>query len=540
MKREIVAGFMAVIAITALPAQTPAFRRTVWPKRIAVGMRSGEQLPPLTVEATKTGWITINFLSTRPDAGLKPPPMRMMTDARDLRLWIASARAFLKTAVDTAPYDPRGGVRLGNGRYVIEINHWGRRSNPVRETELLFAVRGCGPGQMTSGLLLHEVVDLLALLDTAVRVAGGGEGRPPTLSRPYYASEVSCPVLADGANSLPQAPPTVHASDIGAQFVVDTLGLAERGSIQFLPGTDSALARSARATIVSWHFTPAEIDGTPVRQIVQMPIVFRPDVASRFPTDLQADVVEPTDEGWVHLVHAGTQEWFDPDSVDGWVARVRELNADGAALPTDTNMVVSRSTMLGFGIGVRFSAGFFRHGKALAPIAALISCGGAGSESEKPVGDAGTFADAARQARARRSPPVDPGARIFGEQDVACPAWFPWTRSSRVGFTQVWQYPVGVYPSSMRASNARADVLASFVVDTMGLAEPSSLVIMPGSDRRAAGAIPETLRTLRFRPATRAGRKVRERVIQSIRFEPPPECVAPNASPICPRRYSDK
>jgi hypothetical protein len=90
----------------------------------------------------------------------------------------------------------------------------------------------------------------------------------------------------------------------------------------------------------------------------------------------------------------------------------------------------------------------------------------------------------------------------------------------------------------MRGTNARAEVLASFVVDTTGAAEPESIVVMPGSDPRAAAAVPAALRELRFRPATRSGYKVRQRVIQALRFEPPPLCLTRDASPACPRRYS--
>ena len=51
---------------------------------------------------------------------------------------------------------------------------------------------------------------------------------------------------------------------VGAQFVVDTTGRVERGTIRFLPGTQAPAARAASAAMRDWRFTPAEIDGTPV------------------------------------------------------------------------------------------------------------------------------------------------------------------------------------------------------------------------------------------------------------------------------------
>lgn len=79
----------------------------------------------------------------------------------------------------------------------------------------------------------------------------------------------------------------------------------------------------------------------------------------------------------------------------------------------------------------------------------------------------------------------------------------------------------------------------SVVVDTLGVPEPATAVVMSGSNRNALAALPATLRALRFTPATRGGIAVRQRVVQAIRFEPPPVCRVPEAGPACPRRYRD-
>jgi hypothetical protein len=331
--------------------------------------------------------------------------------------------------------------------------------------------------------------------------------------------------------------------DLGAQFVVDTAGRVERGSIAFLPGTNARLAGSARTSIARWHFTPAEIDGTSVRQIVQMPLSLAPKLPA---SPSRTFRLEGTADGWVHLINmrGGSsdvlQEWYDPDSVDAWVAEVRALNREGDALPKDVEMMSERSASLGAMQGIRFTAGYFRHGRALDPRSNIWGCGGAFNEGEQPVGDAAMFLDAARDARAKRSPPLDPNAVVYSANDVACPAWLPWRRSPQREFERVWQYPVGPYPASMRATNARADVLASFIVDTTGAPELATVRVMERSDARANKALSAALRTLRFRPATRSGVKVRQRVIQSIRFEPPPICATVRSGPACRRPYSER
>jgi outer membrane biosynthesis protein TonB len=148
------------------------------------------------------------------------------------------------------------------------------------------------------------------------------------------------------------------------------------------------------------------------------------------------------------------------------------------------------------------------------------------------------FRSAATAARSLRASPADLTHDVHQAGDVACPAWLPWHRSSRPQFARVWQYPTGIYPKAMAASNAHAEVLASFVVDAEGMADVATLRVLAGSDPRAVAALPASLRALRFRPAARGGRSVPQRVIQPILFEPSPVCPTPDAGPVCARRYS--
>jgi hypothetical protein len=169
-------------------------------------------------------------------------------------------------------------------------------------------------------------------------------------------------------------------------------------------------------------------------------------------------------------------------------------------------------------------------------------CGEAGSSSGWALLDfqLARFRTAARVAHELRPVPVNPASVIHAREDVSCPAWLPWTRSGVFNSRVVWRYPTGLYPSSMAASSARAEVLFSVVVDTSGYADLSTLTVMPQSDPRAVAALRPTLRALRFRPALRSGVAVRERVIQSLLFEPPPTCTSAAAGPACPRRYSNE
>jgi len=529
---------MLVAAATAAAQHPQIPTKIVRPQRIAVGMRAGDQLYPMTVEANTNGWVTISILDTRPDVGLNPPSSRMLIDAHDLRIWTSRVRALYKSFADSSvAVEPRP-ITLGNGRYRMEFMPI---ASQRKERRVAFTVYVCGPGGATSVPAAPEASDFLELLDSAATIAGNGFGRPPTLSHPYYASEVSCTAKPDASNGRPRA---ANVREVGAEFVVDTAGVVEPTSIRFLPGTEARAATAASAAIAQWHFQPAEIDGTPVRQLVQMPVAFGL-AAPHDPSVNHKITLEATNDGWVHFQHENgynastVQEWFAPDSVDAWAARVHQLNALADSLPKNVELQMERDTKLGPPNGIQFSGGFFRHGKTLDWRANLWSCAGASNEGEAgPVGDAAPFTDAARTARARRGAPRDFSHDVFDAADVACTAWLTWTRVTRREFFRVWRYPTGAYPASMRRTNAVAEIFAAFIVDTAGRVEPKSVRVMPGSDPRAVRAIPATLAALRFRPATRGGFKVRQRVMQVIRFEPPPTCVDRDAGPTCQRRYS--
>jgi hypothetical protein len=526
-------------------AQAYDFTKVTWPERIAVGVIQGGQLRPLSVEATKAGWVTINSLPFRPDFGAAPPPpFRMMAGAAEIREWVQHLRPVLMSLVDTnIKVDPptrakveEHPVTLGTGRYQIEV-YLRNRQRP------LLSWRACGSGESTLGPSVRDLLEFIALLDTAASIAGGKPGPPPTLSRPYYSIEVSCPAVADRANPFPLPPPGMGGAlpmgDVATEFIVDTSGFVEPNSIRLLPSLNVTLGDSVRAAVAHWHFVPAEIAGARVRQIVQMgvPIGTRPTPS---PAGARQLTVEATSDGWVHVEgldpwHGGyVREWYEPDSVDAFVPRVQALYRQRDTLMRDTVVAPHRAVLVAPG-REPLTARFVRLAGNVEMEGDLSDC--TGMDIPFAIGDLTRFTAAARQARVNRPSPADPRESVHERSDATCPVWDPWTRAPREEIRVVENYPVGAYPESMKPSNARAEVLASFVVDTTGDVEMNTLEVMPGSDPRAAAAVPTTLLVRRFRPARRSGVKVPQRVIEAIRFEPPPVCATPVSGPACPRRY---
>ena len=58
------------------------------------------------------------------------------------------------------------------------------------------------------------------------------------------------------------------------QFVVDATGRAEGGTFKVLESSDPGFAQAAFTAVLGARFAPAEVNGRPVRQLVQLPLNF--------------------------------------------------------------------------------------------------------------------------------------------------------------------------------------------------------------------------------------------------------------------------
>jgi protein TonB len=59
-----------------------------------------------------------------------------------------------------------------------------------------------------------------------------------------------------------------------AEFVVDTTGRAEMDTFRVLRSSDEQFTQSVRTAVAELIFTPAELKGRKVRQLVQYPFIF--------------------------------------------------------------------------------------------------------------------------------------------------------------------------------------------------------------------------------------------------------------------------
>jgi protein TonB len=95
---------------------------------------------------------------------------------------------------------------------------------------------------------------------------------------------------------------------------------------------------------------------------------------------------------------------------------------------------------------------------------------------------------------------------VYGEQGVEQPA-VAWPGSA---------FPR--YPATLRDARVEGDVLAQFVVDTVGWVVPGTLRILRSSDTLFTQSVHSVIDSLRFTPARRGGRPVFQLVQQPFQF----------------------
>jgi protein TonB len=78
--------------------------------------------------------------------------------------------------------------------------------------------------------------------------------------------------------------------------------------------------------------------------------------------------------------------------------------------------------------------------------------------------------------------------------------------------------PTPLYPTALRSAQLEGTVVARFVVDTSGRAEPASVSFREASHPLFADAVRQALLRSRYLPAMLNGRKVRQLVEQRFAF----------------------
>ena len=96
---------------------------------------------------------------------------------------------------------------------------------------------------------------------------------------PFPEHMVEKAVIALPGSAQPRYPSMLQSAglegDVRTQFVVDTVGRVEQGSVRVLESTHEMFTTSVRDALGRARFRPAEVGGRKVRQLVEQTFTFR-------------------------------------------------------------------------------------------------------------------------------------------------------------------------------------------------------------------------------------------------------------------------
>jgi protein TonB len=102
--------------------------------------------------------------------------------------------------------------------------------------------------------------------------------REAEASRTYFEFQVERQALPLAGNPAPVYPPMLRSANVEgevlAQFVVDTTGAVDMTTFRILKSTHDLFTSAVKALLPNLRFSPAEVGGRRVRQLVQMPFQF--------------------------------------------------------------------------------------------------------------------------------------------------------------------------------------------------------------------------------------------------------------------------
>ncbi|MDQ2666636.1 MAG: energy transducer TonB [Gemmatimonadota bacterium] len=120
----------------------------------------------------------------------------------------------------------------------------------------------------------------LEMRDMMGGLSGVAVGQIPAKGGPYFEFQVDKPAAQVPGSSGVKYPEALRTTklegDVLAQFVVDSAGRYEEGTFHVLQSPHELFTQAIRDALPQMRFTPAELGGARVRQLVQQKFVFSP------------------------------------------------------------------------------------------------------------------------------------------------------------------------------------------------------------------------------------------------------------------------
>jgi TonB family protein len=202
----------------------------------------------------------------------------------DARIFSDSARAFMNRPLGTDSYVlSRARLRFeyvatGNARDML---HFGFLGDSGIDVQGGYADVGRAIGSVGAAAIWSAGMTRLIQTGSSAP-ASNGTGLP---SETYFAFQTTKPVVPKPGNVAPRYPDSLRVAgvegEVLAQFVVDTAGHVDMSFFRALKSTHPIFTQAVKDVLLNFEFTPAEIGGRKVRQLVQMPFQFNITPVSR-------------------------------------------------------------------------------------------------------------------------------------------------------------------------------------------------------------------------------------------------------------------
>lgn len=145
--------------------------------------------------------------------------------------------------------------------------------NPPQAARLLEVLRMAV--RTTSKMTGTDAVALVGRTEARAGVPASPAARQPT----YFDYQTDEPAAPLAGNDDPLYPRTLRADEIEgnvvAQFVVDADGRADLATFRVLRSPHVLLSSAVKSALSSWRFSPAQLRGSSVRQLMQLTFRFR-------------------------------------------------------------------------------------------------------------------------------------------------------------------------------------------------------------------------------------------------------------------------
>lgn len=163
------------------------------------------------------------------------------------------------------------------------IDEAGMRAMALRQVENSVAsqVASMGDRHRVGAVLTPSQISTLKQLE--MRELTGGKTSAlslPSKGGVYFEYQVEKQVAQVPGTTGAKYPDALRSAKVEgmvlAQFVVDTAGRYEDGTLKVLKSSHEMFTQAMRDALPQMRFTPAEVGGSKVRQLVQQPFVFSP------------------------------------------------------------------------------------------------------------------------------------------------------------------------------------------------------------------------------------------------------------------------